>query len=184
MKKIVSVLLTLVVSFALVACGNTQPPKQPQEQTKTQNEEKPKEEKGNSLPELKLNQPFSVKTEHGTYTLTIDGIRTTSKRNQFSEQKVKNVIMLDYTYKNESFGDNQTLLYIDSSAFILMDDEGNVLSTYPVSDENRDPKNVPVGGKCLATQSYALPNDTKNIKVQFVRSTGIVAEGIIKLSNK
>lgn len=183
MKKIISILLTLIVSFALVACGNTQSPKQPQEQTKTQNEEKPKE-KGNSLPELKLNQPFSVKTEYGNYTLTMDGIRTTSKRNQFSEQKVKNVIMLDYTYKNESFGDNKTLLYVDSSAFILMDDEGNVLNTYPVVDENREPKNVPVGGKCPATQSYGLPNDTKNIKVQYVRSTGVVAEGIIKLNNK
>lgn len=127
--------------------------------------------------EMVLNQPFDVETENGNYTLTIEGARQTDKRNQFSDKKVNKVVILDYSYANESFGEKAGQdLYIDSFAFQVLDDEGNVLDTYPVDDENRVPKNTPVGGKCKGSATYAVTTDSKNLNVTFVRGSQKVAK--------
>lgn len=124
-----------------------------------------------------LNQSLKVETEHGNYNLTIEGARATDERNQFSEIQAKKVAILDYTYENISFGqDVNQDLYIDEYAFQVLDDEGNVLSSYPVHDENRSPKNVPVGGKCKASATFAVPTDSVNLNVTFTRGSQKVAK--------
>ena len=129
------------------------------------------------IKEMTLNQPFNVQTEYGNYTLTIEGAKATDKRNQFSQKNVTKVVMLEYSYANESFGkeSGQDLL-IGDTAFQVLDDEGNVLDTYPVSDENRVAKNTPVGGKCLGSVAYALTTNSSNLNVTFVRGSEKVAK--------
>ena len=115
-----------------------------------------------------MNEPFTVKTEDGDYILTIEGARETTERNEFSEKEVTKVVILDYTYQNISFGqESGEDLYIDEYSFQVLDDEGNVLDTYPVYDENRVAKNTPIGGKCKSSATFAVTTDSKNLNVTF-----------------
>lgn len=127
--------------------------------------------------EMTLNEPFNVQTEYGNYTLTIEGAKATDKRNQFSEKKVTKVVMLEYSYANESFGkeSGQDLL-VGNTAFQVLDDEGNVLDTYPVSDENRNAKKTPAGGKSSGSVAYELTTNSSNLNVTFVRGSEKVAK--------
>ena len=127
--------------------------------------------------EITLNQPFAVETDSGNYTLTVEGAKTTDKRNEFSKKDVTKVVMLNYSYANESFGKTTGRdLLVDSYAFQVLDDEGNVLDTYPVSDDNRVAKNTPVGGKCLGSVAYGLTTDSSNLNVTFIRGSEKVAK--------
>ena len=134
------------------------------------------------IKEMTINQPFTVETEHGNYNLTMEGARATDKRNQFSDKNAAKVVFLDYTYENISFGaDTNQDLYIDEYAFQVLDDDGNVLDTYPVSDENRTPKNTPIGGKCQASATFAVNTDSKNLNVTFTRGSEKVSKIIIPI---
>lgn len=147
------------------------------------NREKTKDtESKKEIKAMTLNEPFNVETENGNYTITIEGARSTDKRNQFSEKKVNKVVILDYSYANESFGEKVAKdLYIDSSAFQVLDDEGNVLDTYPVNDENRVSKGTPVGGKCKGSATYAVTAESKNLNVTFKRGSEKVATIIVPI---
>ena len=123
------------------------------------------------MTEISLKKPFAVITKYGVYNLTLDGVRTTEERNKFSKKNVKKVIYFDYTYENKSYDMSGRDLYVGSSAFQIMDDEGNILDTYPISDTNRHMKGIPVGGKCQASQAYGITTDSKNIKV-IVKNNG------------
>ncbi|OOM05847.1 DUF5105 domain-containing protein [Clostridium saccharobutylicum] len=123
------------------------------------------------IKEMTLNEPFAVETKSGNYTLTIEGAKVTDKRNQFSNKDVKKVVFLNYSYANESFGKTTgTDLLINQSAFQVLDDEGNVLDTYPAFDDNRNAKDTPMGGKCSGAVAYALTTDSSNLNVTFIRN--------------
>ena len=133
--------------------------------------------------EMTLNTPFTVETESGNYNLTIEGARATEERNEFSDKEVTKVVFLDYTYENISFGEKDgTDLYIDEYAFQVLDDEGNVLDTYPVFDENRSAKATPVGGKCKASATFGVPTDSKNLNVTFKDGNKKVAKIVVPIN--
>lgn len=118
--------------------------------------------------DMAINEPFTVETEDGSFIITIEGARATEERNEYSEKDVKKVVFLDYNYENSSYDDGSGLdLYISEYNFQVLDDEGNVLDTYPVSDDNRSSKETPVGGKCKSTAVFGVPTDSANLKVTF-----------------
>lgn len=132
--------------------------------------------------DMTLNQPLLVETADGNYNITIEGVRKTDERNEFSDKEAKTVIFLDYTYENISYGEkNNQDLYISEYDFQVLDDEGNVLDTYPVSDDNRTSKETPVGGKCKSTGAFAINTDSKNINVTFKNSFEKVGKIIIPI---
>lgn len=174
MRKTLAILLSTIMGASMfIGCGNNETVKEPQKQ------EQSKEVK-NAIPEMKLGEPFEVKTELGTYTLTVNSIKTTSERNEFEKEQPKQVIVIDYSYNNKDFagGDGQKL-YIDESAFVIMDGEGNVLRTYPVA-MNKIPQAVPVGGKSNATIAYGVPTDSKTIRLQFERQNKPIGEMVVE----
>lgn len=189
MRKITLVLLTFVLGTTiLVGCENnkqeTVKETQKQEQSQEQTQEKKDESKEvkNSTSEMKLQTPFEVKTEYGDYTLTINSVRRTDERNEFEEEQPKQVILIDYEYKNDSFkgSDGNQKLYIDQFAFVVMDEEGNVLRSYPVSMDKL-PQQIPVGGKCNATIGYGVPTDSKTIRLQFERNNSPIGEMVVEI---
>lgn len=136
-----------------------------------------------SIKEMTLNTPFTVETENGNYNLTIEGARATDERNEFSEKEVKKVVFLDYSYENISFGETSGEdLYIDEYAFQVLDDEGNVLDTYPIHDENRTAKNTPVGGKCKASATFGITTESENLNVTFKRGNEKVAKIVVPIN--
>lgn len=133
--------------------------------------------------EMTLNTPFIVETENGNYNLTIEGARATDERNEFSEKEVKKVVFLDYSYENISFGETSgNDLYIDEYAFQVLDDEGNVVDTYPIYDENRTSKDTPVGGKCKASGTFGVTTESKNLNVTFKRGNEKVAKIVVPIN--
>lgn len=126
---------------------------------------------------MTLNTPFKVETEKGNYNLTIEGARVTDKRNEPFAKDIKKVVFLDYNYENVSFGvQNVTGLEIDGTAFEVLDDNGNVVDTHPVSDESRRPQIIEKDGKCIASAAFGLKDDSKNLNVTFMRGTQRVAK--------
>ncbi|SUY45783.1 putative lipoprotein [Clostridium putrefaciens] len=92
------------------------------------------------------------------------------------------VVILDYTYSNISFGESLGQdLYIDEYAFQVLDDEGNVLGGYPIYDDNRTPKRVPVGGKCKASATFGVPTESTNLNVTFTRGSEKVAKIVVPI---
>lgn len=150
-------------------------------QTSTDNKQesstdnKPTESK---ILQMELGKEYTVNSGSGDYTISIEGIRFTKERNEFSDKKAEKVFFLDYNYSNISQTDET---FISSTNFKIMDDEGNVLDSYPVSDDNRIAKTLPVGGKCKATEAYAMPKASKKIKVLFYDNMFLEPTGQIEI---
>lgn len=134
-----------------------------QEQPKEEASKKPSENK-DEIMTMNLGETYKVSGNDGSYNITIEGIRFTDERNQFSEKVAEQVMFLDFNYENV---DSTSEVFISDSNFKVMDDEGNLLDTYPVSDTNRMSKAVPMGGKVSATGTYALPKNSKTLKILF-----------------
>ena len=132
---------------------------------------------------MTLNTPVTVETESGNYNLTIEGARATEERNEFSDKEVRQVVFLDYTYENISYGEKDgSDIYISEYDFQVLDDEGNVLDTYPVFDENRYPKATPAGGKCKASATFGVPTDSKNLNITFKDGNKKIAKIIVPIN--
>ena len=126
--------------------------------------------KAQKLPEMVLNEPFKVTTVSGDYSLTINGIRTTSERNPKSESAPRQVVFLDYTYENVSYEKrNNVDFFLAQGDFILTDEAGNILETYNLKDPNRMIQETPIGSSCSASLAYGLETDSNNLTVIFIR---------------
>ena len=117
-----------------------------------------------TIAEIKLNEPFVVTSRYGQYSITFEGVRETQDRNQFSDVNPNKVIFIDYNYENIS---SESDVYVSSISYRVMDDDGNVLDTYPVSDDTRRNNSVPMGGKSKGCDAFALMTDTKSITILY-----------------
>lgn len=177
LKKILTSKITVgVVCFILggMVLGDEveQPMQQVSSSGQTQKENASEDDKksestsksDSKLTQIKLGEPYVIKSSDGDYNVTVEKIRFTDERNEFSEKEAKHVIFLDFNYENIS---NKEEVYLSESNFKVMDEDGNVLDTYPVSDDSRNSKSLPVGGKCKASAAYAMPKSSKTLKVLF-----------------
>lgn len=129
--------------------------------------------KVSKLPEMVLNEPFVVTTISGDYSLTIEGVRTTSERNPKSETNPGQVVFLDYSYENLSYQKrNEMDFFLAQGDFAVTDDYGNKLEVYNIKDPNRMIQETPIGGRCSASIAYGLETDSNNLTVTFVRGKG------------
>lgn len=136
-----------------------------QQTTQPKPTEKPADKQKNEFTQMNLGEAYTIKSsDGGEYSIAIEGIRFTDERNQFSEKNSEHVIFLDYNYKNLSSTEEVNIF---DSNFKIMDDQGNVLTSYPVSDDNRRSQSLPIGGKCSASGTYAMPVTSKTLKVLF-----------------
>ena len=162
MKKIVIMFLVLGLAvFGLTGCGIAA-----YFDNKTDNAGS----EAQKLPEMLLNEPFKVTTVSGDYSLTINGVRTTSERNPKSESEPRQVVFLDYTYENVSYEKrNNVDFFLAQGDFILTDEAGNILETYNLKDPNRMIQETPIGSSCSASLAYGLETDSNNLTVIFIR---------------
>ena len=118
-----------------------------------------------SLVNMKLGKSYPV-NDNGIdkYRITIEGIRFTDQRNQYSDLEAEKVFFLDFNYENVSSSDEVDIF---SSNFKVLDENGYILKSYPVFDENRRCQRVPIGGRCSASEAYAMPTSSKTIKVLY-----------------
>ena len=173
MSKLVKVLVAVIIvttSIGIIGCGGTSSGNETKvEKTEEvgkekNNNEEEKQDKESGLYQMKLGEVATISGDDGDYELTIEGVRVTDERNQFNESNPITVFFLDYNYKNIDCVDD---LMIFGGDFKIMDGEGNMLSTYPVSDFNRMGKSCPQGGKSKASVAFGIESDSKEIKVLY-----------------
>ena len=67
---------------------------------------------------------------------------------------------------------NQIKGYENVRDCYTIDEQGNVLDNYPVSDDARRSKSIPVGDRCSASVTYAMPTSSKTLRVIFYNMYG------------
>ncbi|MEG0134127.1 MAG: DUF4352 domain-containing protein [Clostridium sp.] len=146
-----SVIFLAAVGMNMGDTPSTNPQVQSQSSGDSTNS-KPKEEvKKEEKKVYTVGQTFNY---NGEYELTIDKVYKTKQRNQFADKKPKDVVVIEYSYKNISKEDT---LFISSLNFKLFDGEGNALETYPVSGDG-NAQNVPAGKSSKGSMAYGIDN--------------------------
>jgi len=104
-------------------------------------------------------------TVDGLWKLTFNSVTVTDERNQFSDKTPDQVVVLDYTYENLGYDGSYMDLYISSSDFKVVDENGNMGETYPAG-ANKYPQETPIGAKCVGAQeAYGLIDESGKITV-------------------
>ena len=106
----------------------------------------------------------------GQWKLKITSVTPTAERNQFSEDKPAQVVVINYTYENLGYTSDAQDLFLTPSNVI---DEGKKVSkTYPAGVKTY-PKPTPVGAIMDGAQAaYGLQTDSKTIKIIFEHYDG------------
>ena len=111
---------------------------------------------------LRLGETWKVP---GLFTLTINSVTSTTKRNEYAEKKPAQVVIINYTYENLGFqGDSQDL-YITPER--VVDAEKSMGFSYPIQ-EGADPIPTPIGAKMEnATSAHGLLHPSKEMDIYF-----------------
>ena len=106
----------------------------------------------------------------GQWKLKITSVTPTAERNQFSEDKPAQVVVINYTYENLGYTSDVQDLFLTPSTVI---DEGKKVSkTYPAGVKIY-PKPTPVGAIMDGTQdAYGLQTESETIKIIFENYDG------------
>lgn len=165
MKKNLSTLLCLGLLMGVSGCSNDEVSGGSTDKDSEQKEEKKEEKKVYGLDDV------ITYSEDGKelYTFKINSVKTTKERNQFSDKKPEQVVVIDYTYEN--IGSDEDVYVSGSSNFTVIDEDGNVCETYPAGAD-KNPKETPKGAKCTADEAFGLLKKSSKIKIRFKESFG------------
>lgn len=110
-----------------------------------------------------LGDTITVKDNLGDeYTLQITNIKESKERNQFSDKNPVQVFVVDYTYSCSKSNDT---LYISDMNFKIIDEQGEIGESYPVSV--KDPQSITAGTTCKAQMAFGVYNNSNKVKLQF-----------------
>lgn len=201
MKRLFSVLLVAVLCCGVLAgCSGGKSNSDEIEKLKKENEQlkaevqnlkntdkvdvkEEKEQNIDGVPELILNEPFEVKTENGTYKVTVQGAMATDWYRGSDE---KSVIALKYEVENVDFEIGELLdgkdgCLIDRYAFKVSTPDGYVLDVWnSTMSEYGFPEIVEPGFKSKEELPYIVDEIPEYINVILCRGTGDIAK--IKLN--
>ena len=105
----------------------------------------------------------TIKNNSGDeYTLQITGIKETEDRNEFSDKEPAQVFVIDYTYICNKTSDG---LYVSDMNFKIIDEEGEIGESYPVSV--KDPQEISAGITCKAQMALCVYNKSNKVKLQY-----------------
>lgn len=155
-KKIEALAIAVLMSASLVACSSGEN----SDSNSNNSEQKQAQEKA----EFKFGQTIEMTDyDGGKYEVTFEGVRLTDERNEFSEVNPNKVLFLDYNYKNIDC--EEDVFVTEGIEYKIADGEGNILSTYPVSDDSRIGGAVPAGIKSIATEAFAITSESNDITI-------------------
>ena len=153
MKKLIKALAVLVLIFgamiALTGCGTTSTSSHVEggntsSDTSTSNKKE--------IPTVKVGETWVV---DGQWKLTINSVKRTNYRNEFSDKNAEDVIYITYSYENIGYEDDSGImdgLYISLESDQIIDAEGEMGYSYP-GDISTYPTETPVGAKCTNAQN-------------------------------
>lgn len=98
-------------------------------------------------------------TVDGQWSLTIDSVTATDDRNEYSDKNPAAVYLVDYTYANEGYEDQNGImngLYMSIDSMIV-DSTGLMGYSYPGNITSM-PQETPVGARCKAQACIGVDN--------------------------
>ena len=117
---------------------------------------------GNDVKKCNIGDTITVKSGTEEYTLQITEIKETKDRNEFADEKPKQVFLINYTYVCDKTEDG---LYVSDMNFKVIDEQGEIGYTYPIDTKN--PQSITAGTTCKAQMAFGVNNTSKKIKLQF-----------------
>lgn len=153
-KKIFSLLIVFSLALSFCACGTD---------TSTGSQT----DRANSKTDAVLSAQ-DVKKEYaigetwtvdGQWSLTVNAVTATADRNEFDDKDPAAVYVIDYTYTNIGYEDENGLM---DGLFFSMDDSivdsaGVMGYSYP-GDTSKYPQETPVGATCIAQSCIGVDN--------------------------
>lgn len=151
--SIAGIILAIVSLIVLFSTGNTT------EVSKTTSNNA---DKSLGIQNCKIGDTITVKNGADDYTLQITGVTESTDRNEFADEKPKQVFLIDYNYlcNNTDSG-----LYISDMNFKIIDEQGEIGYIYPI--DTKEPQNITSGVSCKAQMAFGVNNTSKKIKLQF-----------------
>lgn len=187
-KKIIAALILLCVSVS--ACGNetenkgsepTAKQEAEEKQDSTSGEESKEDQKEKENKEKQEEKTFSTGetwTVDGQWSLTVNSISTTDQRNEYEEKTPAQVFIVDYTYENLGYEDENGLMegiFFDLSMGQIIDSTGLMGYSYP-GDVTYYAQEAPVGAKCQAQACIGVDNESTELKITISQYDGTGTE--------
>lgn len=111
------------------------------------------------VPTIKVGETWEVE---GQWKLTINSVKRTSERNEFSDKNPTDVVYITYSYENLGYEDSiMDGLYISLDDGQIIDEQGEMGYSYPNSVTTY-PQETPVGAKCVNAQVCIGLNNKSN----------------------
>ena len=106
-------------------------------------------------------------TVDGQWALTVNSISATSQRNEHEVKNPAQVFVIDYTYENLGYEDEDGLmdgLYFDLSSGQIVDHNSSMGYSYALNVDDF-PQETPVGASCQAQACIGVDHESTEIKI-------------------
>lgn len=123
--------------------------------------------------EEKVYQIGETWTVDGQWSLTINSVKATEERNEFSDLEPAAVYLIDYSYENIGYEDSNGImdgLYFDLSGESIIDNAKTMGYSYP-GDISVFPQETPVGANCKGQSCIGVDN-AGDFKITVVKYDG------------
>lgn len=147
-KRVLALILGGLATLSLCSCGDTGADAPQGEDTSKQEQ--------NEKTEFGIGETWTVE---GQWTLTVTGVEEVQERNEFSEKNPGAVYIVNYTYTNIGYEDEDGImdgLYIDMEDTVV-DVAGTMGYSYP-GDVTSYARETPVGATCNAQVCIGVDN--------------------------
>lgn len=109
--------------------------------------------------------PGETWTVDGDFSLAFKAANETDYRNEYAEINPDQVVVLTYDYTNIGHKKDVMDLYISSVSFYVIDENGEIAETYPVTGMSY-PQEIPIGASSLGSQeAFGLKNPSQEVMV-------------------
>lgn len=173
-RRVLGLILIGILSVSFVGCSSNKQTTS-QENNNAQEQSKSEETKKDKKNTFSFNEAITLDHyEGGNYIVTFEGIRVTDDRNEFSELKPKKVILVDYNFENKNVPTD--VFVAGGFEYKVSDGEGNMLQSYPVSDDTRISTSCPEGAKSMGTEAFAIESESNEVKIIVYNKDKVIGE--------
>ncbi|MDU7163152.1 MAG: hypothetical protein E6296_01245 [Anaerococcus vaginalis] len=168
--KIKKILICIMAMASLVACGNKKEEKAEVGSSKAKVEEKDTNKSNEASDknkdvkvELKEGEEWVV---DGQWKLTLNSVKVLEGRNEYEDINPAQVVMVDWSYENLGFDDQEEGLFFNPDGII--DTKGEMGQMYAQVETLNYAQSTPIGAKMSNAQTaFALNNESDKVTVIF-----------------
>lgn len=180
MKKLFCVLLSVLFIFSFLGCNNSQNINKNNKEINSKDSMENNENKSdiNNIKEekivvsqIKMNEPFEIKTEDGSYKVTIKSVTNTEWQKEYYEKDNQKIILLNLECENIDFSNEENDGVVLYNSFLVKDKENMPLTRSQFNyDRAENGTNViPKNSKCEISMPYVVEKDIMSINIEFNR---------------